>query len=86
MTVDSLHEVKAASLKGLKMDTNWKIAEAFGTEEEIIKLTSQAINMASATGSTGATATSQEYQDLETGKLVTVASVRVQRIYEQVSA
>lgn len=85
MTVDSLHEVKAASLKGLKMNTNWKITEASGTEEQIIKLISEAITMASATGSTGASVTSKDW-DSKTGKTTTVASATVARIYEGVNA
>ena len=83
--LSSLHEVKAASLKGLKMNTNWKITEASGTEEQIIKLISEAITMASVTGSVGASVTSKNW-DSETGETTIVASATVARIYEQVNA
>ena len=57
--------------------TNWEIVEAFGTPELIERLTNEAIGIAGATGSIGATATQNKFKDDE---LTTVASVEVRRV------
>lgn len=61
------------------MTTTFKVTESFGTETEIERLTEQAIGMALATGSVGASYQEVTW-DSDTAEETITASVTVSRI------
>jgi hypothetical protein len=60
------------------MTTTFQITESFGTTTEIERLREQAISIARATGSVGATCSESRW-DSVTGKTIELASVTVSR-------
>lgn len=60
------------------INTEFKVTESFGTADKIASLTSQAINIARATGSVGATCEESNWNP--NGDDEVIASVTVSRI------
>jgi hypothetical protein len=60
-------------------NVSFQVTESFGTDAQIRRLTEEAINMARATGSVGATCNESNWSQ-DTGKTTTVAMVTVSRV------
>ena len=65
------------------MTSTWKVTEAFGTEAQIERLKREAIGIAGATGSVGATS-EETHWDQETNESSVAARVTVERVRDEV--